>query len=392
VWAVGPESLSQTLGQRADQATATIETTPGQAGPQTPAGEIGTLVTPDTGANPAVVFTLPGAAGAQEPGQASLFDLEDGDGTAKASHEVGGIATVAGRVAAGQATARTLSTTLLARSPNEVRMPMFIPRVTTKWVRDPFSLARIDTTSVEALGRRFADDNAPTLTRKALDASRDADGHAHVTPTDVSADAPVVATQMRLPFDSIEGDLVTRLMSSNAVAATATEANAAAHIARSFLTGAQVSEDTPWRAEHARLSTAALVGWISAKQTSSPAREVAEVVQVRWPDPLDRVEATPPANRNVVTRANQFKRGYPYAGWTRSVYEVVRSTRGAQSSASPSCSTRPPAWPRGCGSPRTYRCTSGTRRAPSPAPICPTSSSSTTTAPTGSWKARPTPR
>lgn len=316
--------LTQTLGQRAEQATATVQTTPGQAGSQAELGGLHPEAPIIDPVGPQVIITLPGAAGAGTlpSGQGTLFDT-DGTGETPASHEVGGIATIGARLAAGNATAATLATTLRPRTPNGVRIPMFIPRVTTRWVRDPFSLTRIDTTAVEALGRRFATDNAPTLTRKALDAERAANGTVHVVATDVSADAAVAATQLRLPFDSIETDLVTRLMHSNAVAATATEMNAATHIARAFLAGVGVTEDTPWRAEHGRLATTALVDWLNAKQTSSPAREVAEVVQVRWPDPAERVEANPPANRNVVTRAGQFVRSYPYSGWSRSVYEVV---------------------------------------------------------------------
>jgi type III restriction enzyme len=317
--------LSQTLGQRADQATATVQTAPGQAGTATKVSELpgGAPIADPVG--PQVVITLPGQAGAGTlPGQGTLFDTDAGSEIGgPVSHEVGGIATVGARIAAGQATAATLATTLHPRSPNGVRIPMFIPRVTTRWVRDPFSLTHIDTTAVEALGRQFADDNGPTLTRKALDAERAANGAVHVVATDVSADAAVTASQLRLPFNTIETDLVTRLMNSNAVAATTSEMNAATNIAGAFLTGVGVTEDTPWRAEHGRLASAALVDWLGAKQTSSPARQVAEVVQVRWPDPVERVEANPPANRNVVTKAAQFVRGYPYSGWVRSIYEVV---------------------------------------------------------------------
>jgi len=36
------------------------------------------------------------------------------------------------------------------------------------------------------------------------------------------------------------------------------------------------------------------VEWISTQQTSKPAREVKEVTQVRWPDPVERIEERPP--------------------------------------------------------------------------------------------------
>ena len=88
------------------------------------------------------------------------------------------------------------------------------------------------------------------------------------------------------------------------------------------LTGAGVSESTPWRAEHGRLATARLTEWISGLQTSSPAREVREVKPVRWPDPTERFETRPPADRQVATSSRGFERGDPYIGWAKSVYEV----------------------------------------------------------------------
>jgi type III restriction enzyme len=93
-------------------------------------------------------------------------------------------------------------------------------------------------------------------------------------------------------------------------------------VARSFLRGAHVTEETPWRAEHGRLATARLAEWISARQTSSPAREVREVTYVPWPEPRERTETQPPADRQVIANSRDFTRGYPYFGWTRSVYEI----------------------------------------------------------------------
>jgi type III restriction enzyme len=125
-----------------------------------------------------------------------------------------------------------------------------------------------------------------------------------------------------LPFDTIESDLARRLLQTNGVEASVAEANAATAVAHAFLEGADVTEETPWRAEHGRLATAALVEWITAQQTSKPAREVREVSQVKWPDPVERVEARPPADRHLIASSKQFTRLYPYKGWTRSVYDV----------------------------------------------------------------------
>jgi type III restriction enzyme len=82
----------------------------------------------------------------------------------------------------------------------------------------------------------------------------------------------VIATQTAMPFDTIENDLVGRFIRTNAVEASVTELNAAVSVARAFLAGAGVTEETPWRPEHGRLATARLTEWIGTKQTSSPAR------------------------------------------------------------------------------------------------------------------------
>jgi type III restriction enzyme len=177
----------------------------------------------------------------------------------------------------------------------------------------------VNLVNVEALGRQFADDEGATLSRKAVGATRQSDGTVAIDFHDETD--TVMAAQPRLPFNTIESDLASRLMQTNGVAATVSEANAATAVARAFLQGAEVTEDTPWRAEHGRLATSALAQWISNQQTSRPAREVKEVTQVKWPDPAERVEARPPADRHLITSSKQFTKLYPYKGWTRSVYE-----------------------------------------------------------------------
>ena len=230
------------------------------------------------------------------------------------------LATMDSRVADSEAANRVLTLTLKPRSPGGVKVPLFLPQVITKWERDPFSLTRVNLTNVEALGRSFADDNAPTLSRKAIDAERDDEGVTHVIFKDQTE--RISASQTMLPFDTIETDLVQRLLATNAVEATVVEANAALGVAQAFLRGADVTDETPWRAEHGRLATARLTEWISAQQTSSPAREVREVNHVKWPEPPKRSETRPPADRHVVTDRKDFERWYPYTGWAKSVYEI----------------------------------------------------------------------
>nr|HPJ19813.1 DEAD/DEAH box helicase family protein [Actinomycetota bacterium] len=313
--------LEQTLGDRVDEASVVVNPRAGQLAAGAAVGQQGDLPTdfsfPTSGT---VEFDLPGAA-ATDPNQDTLFDVDGEAHTDGASRHTGlMVSTLDDRVGAGAASVETLRRVLKPRTPGGVTIPLFLPSVVTRWERDPFTLASINLDSVESLGQTFAKDNAPTLTRKAIDAERDATGEARVVIRD--AIEQVVATQTVMPFDTIENDLVGRLIRTNAVEASVSELNAAVAVARAFLAGAEVTEATPWRPEHGRLATARLTEWISAKQTSSPAREVREVRPVRWPDPSERFETRPAADRQVVTSSREFVRGYPYAGYAKSVYEV----------------------------------------------------------------------
>ena len=312
--------LEETLGDRVESAELVANRVVGRAPVGTALGASGDVppdfAWPEAGS---VEVLLPGAA-ALDPDQLGLFDEDEVDASAGRSHVGFTMATMEARVAAGAAAGAALATRLEARSPGGVKIPLFLPSVVTRWERDPFSLASVNLDSVEALGRLFAEDNAPTLTRKALDAERDAEGVARVVIRDEVEQ--VVATQSVMPFDTIEQDLVGRLIRTNAVAATAGEINAAVAVAGAFLAGAGVSESTPWRAEHGRLATARLTEWVAAKQTSSPAREVREARPVRRPEPSERFEVRPAADRQVVTSSRDFERGYPYRGWAKSVYEI----------------------------------------------------------------------
>lgn len=166
------------------------------------------------------------------------------------------LSTLDARVAVRASSADTLRRVFLPRTPGGVTIPLFLPSVVTRWERDPFTLASINLDSVEALGRTFAKVKAPTLTRKAIDAERDSSGTAHVVIRDEIEQ--IVASQSVIPFDTIENDLVGRLIGTNAVAATAGEINAAVSVAQAFLTGAGVTEKTPWRPVRGRHATARL--------------------------------------------------------------------------------------------------------------------------------------
>jgi type III restriction enzyme len=309
--------LEATLGERAKEATAVANPVFGVTSP----GAAVALVTDDAAtqvAGGAVVIELPGAAASShDKNQPNLFD--EGNETEE-THVGMTFATVENRLGEASSTTQTLTTKLMPKAPGGVRLPLFVPRVTTRWEREKFSLKDVNVVNVESLGRKFANDEGTTLSRKAIDATRRDDGVVELDFHD-ETDA-VMAAQPRLPFDTIELDLATRLLQTNGVEASVAESNAAVAVARAFLVGADITNETPWRAEHGRLATAALVEWISRQQTSKPAREVREVTQVRWPDILERVESRPPADRHLISSSKQFTKLYPYKGWVRSIYDV----------------------------------------------------------------------
>jgi len=308
--------LKQTLRQRADEATVVVDPTPGVRRDGVPLD----TDTPQLAASEAssVIVELPGHALEVGEGedQGSLFDV-----TPTQTHVGMGLSTVDAVLQSAEQARETLATRLTPRTPGGIKMPLFLPRVTTRWEREPFSLSLINTIDAEALGRLFADDEGATLTRKALDAQRGDDGDVRVVIHDETDQ--VLASQQRIPFDSIEDDLARRLLMTDGIEATLDEKNAAIAIARAFLQGADVTKETPWRAEHGQLATNRLVQWINEQRTSKPAREVKEVTQVRWPDPPERTETRTPADRHLITSSKEFVRGYPYTGWERSVYVNV---------------------------------------------------------------------
>jgi type III restriction enzyme len=301
--------LEQTLGQRATEATVIANPVPGVATPGVATAEVGSTWTPNT---TAVTVQFPSDTN-------TLWDEDDSEPDA-APRQGMGFSTIDAVLGSAEAATETLSTTLRPQSPGGLRVPLFIPRVTTRWQREQFSLAMVNKTDVEALGAQFANDEGETLTRKAIDADRDASGKVKLNIYDETDE--IAAAQVLIDFEDVEGDLARRLLASNGVAASMSESNAAVDVARAFLDGAGVTNDTPWRKSHGQLATARLLEWISAQQTSRPAREVTDVTQIRWPDPEDRIELRLPQDRQLITRSADFERGYPYKGWAKSVYDV----------------------------------------------------------------------
>ncbi|HEY6795855.1 MAG TPA: DEAD/DEAH box helicase family protein [Kineosporiaceae bacterium] len=248
----------------------------------------------------------------------------DGDALEDAGEgrPVGGIATVEARlVDAGTATT-VLTANYPARAVGGVHLPLLLPQVSTRTVRPPFSLTMIDLVDVEALGARFAGDNAPALRRTALDVSRHGAG-VQVAVEDRTAEASDPSFQPRIPFDAIEPDLVARLLSTDDVAATTTEATAAAAVAAAFLRGAGVTERTPWHAQQARLATEALVGALRRRRAQAPVSTSVTVTLATYPEPAETTVLTSPVPRHRVSTDRQFSRGQPYSGWQRSLFPVA---------------------------------------------------------------------
>ncbi len=201
--------LEETLGDRVEEASVVVNPRAGvrQAGtPLTKQGEL--PVDFSFPASGEVQIQLPGPA-ATDPEQGGLFELDEDDWAAARQtpqQHVGlSLATLDSRVATAAASTEILTRTLKPRMPGGLSIPLFLPQVTTKWQRDPFSLSSIHLTDVEALGRQFANDDAPVLLQKMIDAERTEDGLAHVRIHD--ATYTVRASQTAMPFGDIETDL-----------------------------------------------------------------------------------------------------------------------------------------------------------------------------------------
>ncbi len=304
--------LEQTLGERADEAVVTIDP---EAGKAKPSGGVATA----TGATTSVDISLPGTSRAD----AEASDEEDENAGGKGegvSHPGFGISTVGGRIAKGEADTKVVETPIKPQHPGGITIPLFLPIVSTRLARDAFTLTSIGANEIEALGRQFRDDEGESLTRKALDATRDEKGLIAIAVTDL--DDSIQAAMFPVAYENVPTDLAKRLLRSNNVMQTNAEAEAALKLAHAFLEGAGVTPETPWRVEHGRLATARLVEHLQKIQTSQPARDVTSVELVKWPDPQTRYETRPPVDRQSITSASEFVKNYPYSGWKRSVYAI----------------------------------------------------------------------
>lgn len=314
--------LEETLGTRTEGATVVTNPTPGVITPGAALAETDTLAVPDPDAADSVEIHLPGQAAAD-----AEEDAEDRPDDAPApiggeTHTGFTFSTLEGRQDAAEASEETLARYVSPKPQRSATLPLFIPRVTRTTRRERFSLADLDPTQVEALGRQFANDEGDTLRRTALNAERDLTGEARVVLAEQRD--KVAATAQLIPYGSIETDLVGRLLRTDGIEATVAEMNAATAIAQAFLDGARITEQTPWRVEHGRLATARLTEWIKQRQALTRTWFETAVHLDRWPDPEQRIEVVPPADRHLVTSSSAFTRNYPYKGWDRSFYDIAR--------------------------------------------------------------------
>lgn len=309
--------LEETLGKRTEGVTVSADPVPGVVEAGVPLDRSdGVPVDPEGTAS--VSVNLPGVSAAY----AEEHNASQSESAAGQSHTGLIFATPEARSKAAEMSQKAVARTVGPKPQSSHSLPLFIPRVIRTTRRDPFSLADLDATQVEALGRQFATDEGDSLRRTALNAEYDLTGEAHMVITEQRD--RVAASAQLIPYGSIETDLVGRLLRTDGIEASVREANAARAVAQTFLDGARVTESTPWRVEHGRLATARLTEWIKQRQAATRRWIETSVLLDRWPDPQERIEVQPPADRHLITSASAFTRGYPYSGWERSFYDVVR--------------------------------------------------------------------
>jgi type III restriction enzyme len=293
--------LAQTLGQRRQEAETVVSTAAGVV----PASGIAAATDDPTAQFAVFLQGTVESEGDEEP----------------QTRQVGGISTVAARLAEATQSDDALQHPEAPRDIDGVRLPLFIPALSQHWERERYSLKSINAVEAEALGRTFAKDSAPTLVRKVINVERTTAGGVEVHITDDSVGAPTATVVNRLSIETVQADLTNRIVASNAVEQSLSEANAANAIAKAFLAGAGVDENTQWRPEHARLATSALTEWLATKQSSAPVKRVTEVRLNRWPEGNPgRWLPVKPTNRNRVTDRASFEKYRPYDGWARSFY------------------------------------------------------------------------
>lgn len=311
--------LEETLGESTGRASVVTDPVAGVQSDGTSVESNDSLLNIDPQRSESVDIQLPGRAAADPD---ATTDSGEAGERADGSHTGLTFSTIEARRSAASAAEAAVAHFLSPRPQLSDDLPLFIPKVTRTTRRQRFSLGDLDLMQVEALGRQFASDEGDTLRRTALDAARDLLGEAHVV---ISEQQDRVAASAHLiEYNRIESDLVSRLLRTDGIEATVSEMNAARRVANAFLDGARVTERTPWRAEHGRLATARLSEWINRRQALTRTWVETSVALERWPDPEERFEVVPPADRHLVTTSAQFTRNYPYKGWTRSFYEVAR--------------------------------------------------------------------
>lgn len=301
--------LHATVGERADATVAAIAGSDGAPATQLPIALEG--VDDEAGNADTVTWALPGTQPAgSETGAMALFDPDT---------TVGGIATVASRIGAARADTATLATVWPVRNPNGVGTPLYLPRVTSRWVRDPFVLADVDVTAIAALGRKWADEAAAALHRKVVDARRDNDG----VELDIhDASDQVSASQAALSVDAVVDRVTTRLVRSDVVEQTLAGRNAAQAVATAFVDGAGPATER-WSEDHTRAAAEALVSWLGTKQAEMPRHEHHDVQLLQWPEPPDRHLTRTPLDRYQVTTAADLVKHHPYIGWSKSFYATA---------------------------------------------------------------------
>ena len=324
-------------------------------------------------------FQLPGAA-ATDPDQMGLFDADDVEPGADPdqTHVGFSLATIDSRVATGeQSTEDPDPHTQAHGRPGGVQIPLFLPMVTTRWERDPFSLASINLTDVEAWVASSPRTTRPRSSARQIDAERDAAGRAHVVIHD--ATYTVAASQVAMPYGDIETDLVRRLLSTNGIVMNAVEQNAARRHRASLHGGRRSHRRNPvaGRARPPRHYPAGGVDQHQADLQPGPRGQGSHPRQVARP-----ARASPrPAPRLTGTSSpspSEFTRHYPYEGWAKSVYEI-NSFDAYSTEFLLACHLRDPRRGPGVAPDRPHRSAAHPLpRVRHPAAVrCPTSSSST---------------
>jgi type III restriction enzyme len=193
---------------------------------------------------------------------------------------------------------------------------IIFPRREHEVVPIHFSLSTIKNADAEAEGQAFAGEFPVRLSRKALDAERDAFGNVEVRERRVAEEE---ATQTYIPVPEVRKDLEDRIWGLGLVEQTLPELHAAQRITQQFLAGAGVGDDddaAQWgerRAQQAANAIAELIRTNYDMRKLQPQYGFRPVeVPVRKPMPSD-----------VGSRWDEFVKGRWYEGWDRSVQPVA---------------------------------------------------------------------